>query len=84
MPITRQEFDEGRIDLAVPIVDILEGRPFQAFTAQELLDTLIKDEGQRATILETIGALESLVRRQIVVKKEISGYPMYTIGERQT
>ena len=81
MPISREEFDQGRIDLAVPIMDLMAGRPAEAFTAPEVLDFLRDVAGRRATLGEIAFALEFLVTRRWALGKVVGGDRRYTIGE---
>ena len=54
MPISRQEFDDGRTNLNVPILQYLGVRRDEAFTADEILAALLDVYGRRAMIAEVI------------------------------
>ena len=57
MTISRQEFDEGRIDLSVPILDFLAVRR-DAFTGQAIFEQLIQF-GRRITLGEVVSSLRA-------------------------
>ena len=40
MPLSREEFQLGRIDLAIPVRQILESRPDLSFNAAEIREML--------------------------------------------
>jgi hypothetical protein len=82
VPISRQEFEDGRIDLAVPVVDYLRVRREDAFTAQEILDEMIIF-GRRCTLAEIIQSLERLVTQEIVLRKVLAGIPRYIISSAE-
>ena len=84
MPISREEFDEGHIDLAVPIIDLLAGRPAEAFTANEVVTNLTAIFDRRATLGEVAAALEFLVNQGRLERKEIAGSRWYTIASANT
>jgi len=60
MPISRQEFDDGRLDLSVPILQFLSLRNGEAFTADQVLDELLNYYGRRVTETEVVVVLEDL------------------------
>ena len=60
MPISRQEFDDGRTNLNVPILQYLGVRRDEAFTADEILAALLDVYGRRAMIAEDINFLRNL------------------------
>ena len=78
MPVSREEYDRGHIDLTVPIADYLDLRREDAFTAAELLEQIIQ-YGRAATIMEVIQALRVLVAHGRVDTKELAGIPRYII-----
>ena len=86
MPISREEFQLGSVDLSLPIAHILRTRPDLAFTIQELL-VLLGETVARITGLEEVEqALDSLVSQGIVEVKELEGQRWYTVigqGERR-
>ena len=78
MPISRQEFEDGRINLGIPVTEYLSVWRENAFTAQEDLDSMIQF-GRRCTLAEVVQALERLVAQEIVQRKEFAGVPRYII-----
>ena len=78
MPISRDEFEQGRIDLALPIADLLSRRPDLAFTAEEVQQMLRETSARVATLKEVTEALESLVSQRQLEGKEIEGRQWYT------
>ena len=78
MPISRQEFEDGRIDLGIPIADYLSVRRDDAFTANEVLEALI-GFGRLCTLAEVAQALDRLTTEGAVVRKEFAGVPRYII-----
>ena len=81
MPISRQEFEEGRIDLGIPVAEYLSVRREDAFTAQEILEAMLQF-GRRCTLAEVAQALEALVAQRSVQTKEFAGIPRYIISSR--
>ena len=79
MPISREEFEDGRVNLNVPILQYLSARREEAFTADEVLYALITVYERRATITEVSGILRTLVNSGNIETKEVSGSRMYTI-----
>ena len=77
MPISRQEFDEGRLDLSVPILQFLSLRNGEAFTADEVLDELLNYYGRRVTQTEVVVALEDLVKADRLESKQFAGAIWY-------
>ena len=80
MPVSREEYDRGRVDLTVPIADYLDMRRDDAFTAAELLEQLTQ-WGRAATITDVIQALRALVAQGRVDTKELAGIPRYLIRD---
>ncbi len=78
MPISRQEFEDDRIDLGIPIADYLSVRRDDAFTAQEIFEAMI-GFGRPCTFAEVVQALERLAREATVEGKEFAGVPRYII-----
>jgi Fe2+ or Zn2+ uptake regulation protein len=78
LPISREEFDAGQIDLGIAISEFLTMRREDAFTATEILEQLIRF-GRAATLAEVALTLESLVKLSRVESKEFSGSRWYTI-----
>ncbi len=66
MPISREELEEGRIDLTIPIVGILTSRPDLGFSAHEIQQLLLETDGRNAPIAEVVWALEILFQLDIV------------------
>ena len=81
MPISRQEFDEGRLDLSVPILQFLSLRNGEAFTADEVLDELLNYYGRRVTETEVVVALEDLVKTDNLESKQFAGAVWYIYKE---
>jgi hypothetical protein len=79
MPISREEFEFGRMDLSVPILQYLGIRRNEAFTPSEILYALTTVYERRATLTEVSGFLMLLVRNGQLETKEVSGAQMYTI-----
>ena len=79
MPISRGEFEDGRTDLSVPILQYLNTRSNEAFTPGNILSALTTVYERRATITEVSGFLRALVRNGQLETKEVSGAQMYTI-----
>ena len=77
MPISRQEFDEGRLDLSVPILQFLGLRNGEAFTADEILDELLNYYGRRVTETEVVVVLEDLVKADKLESKQFAGAEWY-------
>lgn len=82
MPITREEFEHGRIDLALPVARLLDAQPTLAFTAQEVLGLLVEALARNAKLEEVEQAPESLVSTGRIQKKEIAGTAWYTAVRR--
>ena len=62
MPISQEEVEEGRFDLAFPIVPILTDSPDLGFNAQEVQQLLMEIYGRYALLVDVERALEILVR----------------------
>ena len=73
MPISRQEFDDGRTNLNVPILQYLGVRRDEAFTADEILAALLDVYGRRAMIAEVINFLRNLADAGRIETREIAG-----------
>ncbi len=81
MPISRQEFDDGRLDLSVPILQFLSLRNGEAFTADEVLDELLNYYGRRVTQSEVVVALDDLVKAARLESKQFAGgFLVYSQG----
>ncbi len=78
MPISQQEFEQDRIDLSVPIADILADRPDLAFTAEEIGALLLQLAARSATVEDVQEALDRLASVGSVKMKEIAGQRWYT------
>jgi hypothetical protein len=83
MPISREEFEQGRIDLALPIARLLAGFPDLAFTAEEVQQMVVEIEGRNSTLVEVEQALGSLVLEGRVQRKEMSGQQWYAIVRKR-
>ena len=83
MPISREELEEGRIDLTVPIVGILTSRPDLGLSAHEIQQLLLETDRRNAPIAEVERALEILVQRDRVRMGAIENQRWYTIVQRR-
>ena len=84
MPISKGEFDAGRLDLTVPIVQILGANPEFAYTAQEIADRLHRNVERRATAGEVAAYLDHLVRTGMVQISEVGPQRWYTIASSRS
>ena len=80
LPISREEFNAGRFDLTVPILDFLSLRREDAFTAEEVLEQMLVF-GRAATFAEVVHTLNQLLDHELVESKEFSGSRWYTISD---
>ena len=80
MPISKGEFEASRLDLTVPILQILEANPESAYTAQEIADRLFRNFERRATAGEIAQHLSHLVRGGTVRIEEVGGQRWYTLA----
>lgn len=64
MPISREEFARGRIDLMVPIAHLLEDYPDLAFTADEVQQMLIETRARNPSLEEVEQGLDALASQQ--------------------
>ena len=78
MPISQEEFEQERIDLSVPIADILADRPDLAFTAEEVGPLLVHITARSATVDDVREALDRLASVGSVQRKDIAGQRWYT------
>ena len=86
MPISREEFELGSVDLSLPVAHILRTRPDLAFTVEELRVILSESVARIAGDDEIVRALDSLILQDIVEAKELEGQRWYTAigqGERR-
>ena len=81
MPISREEFQAGRIDLTLPVRQILESRADLSFNAEEVRELLAQTLARSASIEDVVTALEILVTDGLVEAKEIEGDRWYTMIE---
>ena len=79
MPISRQEFEEGRFDLSVPILQYMNVRSEEAFTSEEILEALFEIYGRRVTPAEVVIVLEDLVADGLVEMKQLAGMMLYAV-----
>lgn len=82
MPLSGQEFEEGRINLSHPIRELLAYFSGTAFTLEEVQRLLIATNDRNAELEDTERALESLVGEARVQRKEIAGRRWYTVIRR--
>jgi hypothetical protein len=83
VPISGQEFEEGRINLSHPTLELLTNFSGIAFTSQEVQRLLIDANARNAELEDIERALESLVREGRVQRKEIEGRRWYTVIRRR-
>ena len=77
MPISREEFQQRRIDLTLPVANLLSDRPDLAFTVEEVRQMLIATSAREATAQEVQQALEALVSRGEIEVAELEGQQWY-------
>ena len=82
MPISRGEFEAGRLNLAVPILQILEGNVDFAFTAREIANRLADIVERNATEAEVARELDELEQAGTVETQELGGQRWYIIKRR--
>lgn len=82
MPLSRREFEEGRIDLAVPIFEVLAGLSGVAFTAEEIRQMVARTYERNSALEETEEALADLISQERVESKEIENERWYTVVRR--
>jgi hypothetical protein len=83
VPLSREEFDQRRIDVAFPIANLLAGFPDRALTAGELRQLLIEVEARVVTLEDIEQALATLVSQSRVEETEIGGQRWYIIIRRR-
>ena len=81
MPISREEFQAGRIDLTLPVRQLLESRGDLSFNAEEVRELLAQMLARDALIEDVVTALENLVTEGHAEAKEIEGDRWYTMTE---
>ena len=79
MPISREEFESGQLDLTVPIKRALEANPDFAFSAQEIQERLADIVERNATEAEVAQQLNNLVEEGVVEVKALGGRRWYII-----
>ena len=82
MPVSRDEFEQEQVDLALPLYALLTSNPDLAFTADELLQMLV-DTSRGTTLGDVYQALGSLVNQERVQLKEFDGQRWYTVVRRR-
>ena len=80
MAISREEFDSGRIDILMPIRQVLENYPDLALDAQRVWELLAQTRLRVASYEEVVLALNRLVDMGQAEAKEIEGARWYTIA----
>ena len=83
MPVSREELEEGRIDLTFPIVRILVDNPNLGLSAEEIQLLLLETDGRDAQLADVEWALELLVQRDRVQMGEIEDQQWYTLVQRR-
>ena len=85
MPISRQEFDDGRLNFGIPLLQYLRARNDAAFTADEILYALLEIYERRGTPAEVVLMLEDLTDAGLVESKVVAGARVhYCCGESIT
>lgn len=84
MPIPREQFQAGRIDLTLHIRKLLEDHHTHAFTAEEVLVELTKKFEDYFPLEYVTQVLEDLTEKEKCVEaKEIDGKRWYVIIEKE-
>jgi hypothetical protein len=84
MPLSREEFEAGLIDLTIPIRQVLESRPDLSFSSEEIRELLLQSQSRNATYEQVVLALEQLVSEGRAIARVIEGSKWYTIVESET
>ena len=84
MPLSREEFEAGLIDLTIPIRQVLESRPYLSFSSEEIRELLLQSQSRNATYEQVVLALEQLVSEGRAIARVIEGSKWYTIVESET
>ena len=79
MPISREEFDEGRLNFRIQILQYLRARNDEAFTADEIVAALLEVYERKITPAEVVVTLDDLVGLGLVESKLVAGMKVYTI-----
>jgi Fe2+ or Zn2+ uptake regulation protein len=80
MPISRQEYDDERLNFGVQVLQYLRARNNEAFAADEILYALLEVYERRVTPAEVVVTLEDLLNSGLVESKVIAGGRVYTIA----
>jgi hypothetical protein len=72
VPISREEFRQRRIDLSLPIADLLAANAELAFTVDEIRRLLVETIGRNESLDEVEHALEALVSQGRAEKAEVA------------
>ncbi len=80
MPLSREEFQAGHIDLAIPVRQVLESRPELSFNVEEVRELLAQTQARIASVEDVVMALERLVADGRAEIKELGGDRWYTIA----
>ena len=83
MPISREEYRRGRIDLAIPVLDLIASRPDLAFTPEDVTQLLFQTALRDASPGDVGLALETLLTQGQIEMREIQGSRWYTVVERE-
>ncbi len=83
MPISREELEQGRIDVSLAIARLLSDRPDLGFDAEEIQHLLLDLEGRNTALDEVEQALDALVDRGRVLMGEVGGRRWYTVVQRR-
>ena len=87
MPISREEFDAERVDISIPIVQLLEANADLAYTTLEVQQRLLERFGRVASPGEVGAALINLFEAGLVERKEIGlqlRYAIVVVAERES
>ena len=83
MPISREEFDAGHLDLSLPIRRLLQGSSETAFTLEEVQELFERATGRTVSLDQETQALDRLVAQEQMERTEIDGEPYYVIIRRR-
>ena len=80
-PISREEFERGRVDLGVPIFSLLITRRNIAYNSEEIRHLLADETGRTSEVREVQEALAELVERGRVRTVQIEDVGWYIVDE---
>ena len=77
MPISRDEFEAGSLDLTVPIRQIFDANANFAFSAEEIAERLFEIVGRRSTEAEVAVLLDGLHAAGVLESNDLGGTRWY-------